>query len=140
MGYPTEMFRILVAVAHALRSLLRSRVGLSIENAALRQQLAVLKKRRPRPRLRGCDRLFWVLLRQVWSCWAETLVFVRPETVVRWHREGFRTFWRWKSRRKGRPKSDRQIRDLIRQMATENGWGAPRIHAEILKLGFMLSG
>ena len=133
------MHRILAAVLHAIRSLLRSRVGLSIENAALRQQLAILKKGRPRPRLHGSDRLFWVLLRHLWSGWAETLIIVKPETVVRWHRRGFRTNWRWKSRRKGRPRSDREIRELIRRMATENGWGAPRIHAELLKLGFLIS-
>lgn len=78
MGYPTAMFRILVAVAHGLRSLLRSRYDLAIENAALRQQLTVLKRAQRRPRLRGGDQLFWVLLRHVWSGWAETLTIVKP--------------------------------------------------------------
>ncbi len=139
MGYPTAMFRVFIAVAHALRSLLRLRFDLAIENAALRQQLAVLKQRRPRPRLRDSDRLFWVLLRHVWSGWAEALIIVKPETVIRWHRAGFHAYWRWKSKRIGRPRSHRETRELIRRMATENCWGAPRIHAELLKLGFLVS-
>jgi transposase InsO family protein len=133
------MVRMLLAVAHGLRSLFRSRVDLAIENAALRQQLSVLKQARRKPRLRAGDWLFWVVLRRVWSRWREALIIVKPETVVRWHRQGFRTYWRWKSRRTGRPRSIREIRDLIRRMATENGWGAPRIHAELLKLGFLVS-
>ena len=139
MGYPTAMFPIMFAAVHALRALLRSRFDLALENAALRQQLAVLKQRRPRPRLRWSGRLFWVLLRPVWSGWADALIVVKPETVIRWHRAGFRAYWRWKSRRNGRPRSHREIRDLIRRMATENRWGAPRIHAELLKLGFLVS-
>jgi len=133
------MLRMLVAVTHALRSLFRSRVGLAIENAALRQQLSVLKQARRTPRLRAGDRLFWVVLRRVWSRWAEALIIVKPETVARWHRQGFRTYWRWKSMRTGRPRSNREIRDPVRRMATENSWGAPRIHAELLKLGFLVS-
>lgn len=139
IGYPDVMHRILAAVVHTLRSLLKSRFDLAIENAALRQQLAVMKQRRIRPRLRGSDRLFWVLLRHLWTGWAQALIIVKPETVVRWHRKGFRTYWRWKPRRNGRPQSAREIRNLIRRMATENRWGAPRIHAELLKLGFMVS-
>ena len=127
MGYPTAMFRVSIAVAHALRALFRSRFEIAIENAALRQQLAVMKQSRGRPRLRGSDRLFWVLLRRVWSGWTGTLIIVKPETVIRWHRAGFRTYWRWKSRRAGRPRSDREIRELIRRMAAQNSWGAPRI-------------
>ena len=133
------MHRILAAVVHTLRSLLRSRFDLAMENAALRQQLAVMKQRRTRPRLRRTDRLFWVVLRRVWSGWTDALIVVKPETVVRWHRAGFRAYLRWKSRRKGRPQSHREIRDLICKMATDNGWGAPRIHAELCKLGFLVS-
>ncbi len=132
MGYPTAMFRVFIAVAHALRALFRSRFEIAIENVALRQQLAVMKQSRGRPRLRGSDRLFWVLLRRVWSGWTGTLIIVKPETVIRWHRAGFRTYWRWKSRRAGRPRSDREIRELIRRIAAQNSWGAPRIHAELL--------
>ena len=84
------------------------------------------------------DQLFWVLMSRSWSHWKETLVIVKPDTVVRWHRAGFRLYWRWKSRRGkkiGRPPIKAEIRDLIRKMATENRWGAPRIHGELLKLG-----
>jgi len=133
------MHPILVAVVHTLRSLLRSRFGLAMENAALLQQLAVMKQKRTRPRLRGTDRLFWVVLRRVWSGWTGALIAVKPETVFRWHRAGFRAYWRWKSLRKGRPQSHREIRDLICKMATDNGWGAPRIHAELCKLGLLVS-
>jgi len=139
IGYPDVMHRILAAVVHTLRSLLRSRFDLAMENAALRQQFAVMKQSRGRSRLRGSDRLFWVLLRRVWSGWTGALIIVKPETVIRWHRAGFRTYWRWKSRRARRPRSDREIRESIRRMAAQNSWGAPRIHAELLKLGFLVS-
>ncbi len=84
------------------------------------------------------DKLFWVCVSRSWSKWKESLVIVKPDTVVRWHREGFRLYWRWKSRRGkkiGRPPIKAEIRDLIRKMATENSRGAPRIHGELLKLG-----
>ena len=115
------------------------REDLIIENAALRQQLAVLKDKHPRPRLRPVDRVFWAALSSVWSRWASTLVVVKPDTVVRWHHMGFRLFWRWKSRCRaiGRPKIPAEVRELIRNMVFANiGWGAPRVHAELLKLGF----
>ena len=88
------------------------------------------------------DQLFWVLMSRSWSHWKETLVIVKPDTVVRWHRAGFRLYWRWKSRRGkkiGRPPIKAEIRDLIRKMATENGWGAPRIHGELKMLGLDIS-
>ena len=84
------------------------------------------------------DKLFWVLMSQYWSRWKEMLVIVQPDTVVRWHQMGFRMFWRWKSQRgkkTGRPPTKDEIRNLIRKMASENKWGAPRIHGELLKLG-----
>lgn len=114
------------------------REDLIIENAALRQQLAILKDKHPRPSLRPADRIFWTVLRSTWSRWADALIIVKPDTVVRWHRMGFRLYWRWKSRsrRIGRPKVSEEIRQLIRKMALDNAWGAPRIHAELLKLGF----
>ena len=92
VGYPDTMHRILETVVHAFRALLKSRCDLALENAALRQQLAVMKQKRPRPQLRRFDRLFWVLLRRVWSSWTDALIVVKPETVVRWHRAGFRVF------------------------------------------------
>src|SRR5262249_27238177 len=91
---------------------LRTRRSLMLENLALRHQLAVLQRSSPRPRLRACDRLFWVLLCRLWSSWADALSLVKPETVIRWHRTGFKLFWNWKSRRKrlGRPSVSREVR------------------------------
>jgi hypothetical protein len=111
-----------------------------VENLALRQQLAVFKQKRSRPRLRPAERMFWVFLRQVWRNWANALIVVKPETVVGWQRQGFKLFWRWISRAKkvGRPRIPREVQELIRRMARENGWGAPRIHGELLKLGFVI--
>ena len=109
---------------------------------ALRLQVKVLKRQYPRSRLNVWDQVFWVFLRRVWSRWAEVLVVVKPETVVRWHRAGFRLYWRWLSRRRelGRPRIGSEIRQLIARMASENPlWGAPRIHGELVKLGFDVS-
>jgi putative transposase len=95
--------------------------------------VAVLKRRRPRPPLRLLDRLFWTILRASWSRWKAALAIVQPETVVDWHRAGFRLYWRWKSRRpRGRPRITEEIRVLIRRLAQENSdWGAPKIHGEL---------
>jgi transposase InsO family protein len=134
------MLHILVAVFHGVFALVRTRAAVAIEVVALRQQLAVLKQERPRPRITYADRALWMVLRRLWRGWASSLIIVKPETVVGWHRASFRAFWRWKSRRRaGRPRVDREIRDLIRRMARENRWGAPRIHAELKKLGFDVS-
>ena len=136
------MHCLLSAFLGSLCSAFKPRSELLIENLALRQQLAVLKEKKPRPRLTDADRAFWIVLRRLWSHWLEALVIVKPETVVRWHRAGFRQFWRWKSRRRrvGRPRVSREIRDLIRRLAIENPtWGAPRIHGELRMLGFDVS-
>lgn len=112
--------------------------NLAVENLALRQQLAIMKRSSKKPSLRIRDRLFWVFLSRFWSNWKETLIIVKPETVVRWHKKGFKRFWKWKSRSKGpgRPKINPEIRALILKMAQANPfWGAPRIHGELLKLG-----
>jgi putative transposase len=118
----------------AFRALFRSRVDTSLEILALRQQVAVLKRKRPRPSLNGLDRFFWTTLPHIWSRWSDVLVIVKPETVVGWHRAGFRLYWRWRSRpHGGRPKITEEVRVLIRRMAEENaGWGAPKIHGELL--------
>ena len=113
-------------------------VHLVVENLALRQQLAVLGQSVTRPKLRPRDRVFWVWLSRLWPHWRYALAIVQPETVIRWHRQGFKLYWRWKSRRKkpGRPPIEREIRDLIRRMSRENPtWGAPRILSELLLLG-----
>lgn len=125
-----------------LSAFFRSRYNLGIEILALRQQLGVLQRKHPRPRLRIQDRIFWVLLRRLWPAWRNVLVIVKPETVVGWHRAGFRLFWRLRSQAKsrGRPKIDAELRGLIERMVNENSTrGAPRIHGELLKLGFDVS-
>jgi putative transposase len=101
----------------------RSRRDLLLENLALRQQLAVLKRRRSHPRLAVTDRLFWVILRRFWFRWRETLILVQPETVVRWHRAGFRLYWTWLSRhpiRAGRKGVSVELRELIFRMVADN--------------------
>src|ERR1022692_4861853 len=120
-----------------------SRRDLLLENLALRQQLAVLKERRPRPRFSTSDRLFWATLCRLWSKWQQALILVQPETVVRWHRAGFKMYWSWLSRHRthaGRRCVRRELRDLIFRMVADNRtWGAPRIHGELMMLGFDLS-
>ena len=136
------LVRVMVLLVQTVRALFRSRADLALENMALRQQVAVLKQKRSRPPLSGTDRAFWVALRQTWKHWANALIIVQPETVVKWHRKGFKLYWRWKSRPRGagRPRADREVRSLIRKMATDNvTWGAPKIHGELLKLGFYVS-
>jgi putative transposase len=132
----------LIAFFVALRSLVRARVDLQLENLALRQQICVLQRSaRKRPKLTSRDRFFWAWLSRVFRDWRSTLVIVKPETVVAWHRQGFRMFWTWKIRhgQPGRPVVSREVRELIRRMCRENpGWGAPRIHGELLKLGIYI--
>jgi hypothetical protein len=131
-----------IAVSRLVRILFASRAALLAENLALRQQLTVLQHSIPRPKLSCRDRIFWVWLSRVWAGWRSALVIVQPDTVVGWHRQGFRLYWRWKSRRRkdGRPAVSRELRDLIRRMASANPlWGAPRIHGELLKLGIPIS-
>ena len=121
-------------------ALFRDRSSQAVVELALRQQLAIYAHRNPRPRLSSFDRAFWVALFRFWSRWKTALVLVQPETVVRWHREGFRLYWRWISKSSpGRPRIDPELRMLIRRMARENGWRARRIQAELEKLGFDVS-
>src|ERR1035438_9461073 len=102
------MFTLASAVVAYLRAFLLRRHNLALEAAALRQQLAVFKRKQPRPKLDRLDRLFWIVLRRLWPGWAEALILVKPETVVAWHRSGFRLFWRWRSRlRQNRRKPER---------------------------------
>ena len=127
---------------YLFRALLRSRSALIAENLLLRQQLAALTRpTRQRPRLRARDKLFWIVARMVWRDWRRYLVVVRPETVVGWHRRGWRLFWRWKSRaRGGRPRLSAEVRELIARMARENpAWGSERIRGELRKLGIAVS-
>src|ERR1022692_4110024 len=137
------MFELLRLWFGALLRIFHIRGSLMLENLALRQQLAVLKRRHPKPRLGPFDKLLWVVASRFWSSWKNTLLLVSPETVVRWHRAGFRLYWVMlcKVRRQvGGKRISKQIRDLIFQMVVENPtWGAPRIHGELLMLGFDVS-
>ena len=120
-----------------LRLLLSNRAPLVAENLALRQQLLLLKHSGKRPRLRQRDRIFWVWLSKLWTGWRSALVIVKPDTVVKWHRRGFKLYWRWRSRKTGRPKVPQEIRLLIRRMSADNPlWGAPRIQDELHLLGY----
>ena len=136
-----SVISLVLAVLAAIRAYFRSRNDTALEVLALRQQVAVLKRRRPRPPLSPLDRLFWTVLRQTWARWKDVLVIVKPETLVGWHRAGFRLYWRWRPRfRGGHPRVPEEVRALIRRLAEENpDWGAPRVHGELQKLGFVLS-
>ena len=130
-----ELFKLLCS---AVIGLFRSRASLEAENVALRHQLNVLRRQSPkRPTLSAIDRLIFVGLYRFAPSIREALRIIEPETLIHWHRAGFRLFWRWKSRsRPGRPKVASEIRQLIREMSLANPlWGAPRIHGELLKLG-----
>jgi putative transposase len=136
------MFKFVLSLFARFGAFLRSRSSLAFEIVVLCQQMSVLNRKNPRPRLSPWDQAFWVFLRRVWSRWAEVLVVVKPETVVRWHRAGFRLYWRFLSQRReiGRPGISSEPRQLIERMAKENPtWGAPRIQGELLKLGFEVS-
>src|SRR5215470_81661 len=122
-----------------LPSILLSRAAVELENLAQRHQIGVLQRSAAkRPKLTSGDRLFWICLSRLWRDWRSALAIVKPETVLAWHRVGFRLFWTWKVRRgrPGRPVVSREVRNLIRRMCRENpSWGAPRVHGELLKLG-----
>ena len=136
----TDTFGLLFGAI--LRVFLTRRM-LLLENLALRQQLAALKRRDARPRLAVFDKLFWVMARRFWSGWKQALIVVNPETVVQWHRAGFRLYWKLISKVRrpiGRRQTPKEVRELIFRMVAENPtWGAPRIHGELLMLGFDVS-
>jgi hypothetical protein len=129
---------ILRLAAAFLLSLFKSQRQLILENLALKQQqqVAMLRQSVKRPRATSADKIFWILFSRYVECWRQILFGLHPDTVVRWHRQGFCLYWRWKSRRRGpgRPVIDATPRKLIREMQASNiGWGAPRIHGELLK-------
>jgi transposase InsO family protein len=133
------MLAIMRLLGTYVANLFKSRRRLEAENLFLRHQLNIaLRRRPPRLRLRGSDRALLVMMTRLWPSLLVLARIVEPATILRWHRAGFRTYWRWKSRgRAGRPRIERELRDLIRRMNRENPlWGAPRIHGELLKLGF----
>jgi hypothetical protein len=134
----------LAAFLAMLRTLLWPRAALEAEVLALRHQLPVLKRQCAgrRVQFRTSDRVFWSLLSRIWPGWRHALILVHPETAIRWHRQGFRVYWRWK--RRSRPLArlpiEAEIRELILEMHRANPtWGAPRIHGELLRLGFSLA-
>ena len=131
----------ILSLLAALRVFLRSRSDTALEILALRQQVAVLKRKRPRPVLNSLDRFFWITLYRYWSRWKDLLVIVMPDTVTGWHRAGFGRYWRWRSRRTaGRPRITNEIRALVQRLAAGNpDWGAPKIHGELQKIGFVVS-
>src|SRR5258705_9113766 len=133
------MIALLWFVLAVLALPFKSKSRLEAENAALRHQLIVLRRKvQSRVRLTSNDRLFFIQLYRWFPSVLKVLAIIRPETVVRWHRAGFRRYWRWKSRSLGgRPQIDTDLRELVRRMSIDNPlWGAPRIHGELLKLGF----
>jgi hypothetical protein len=137
------MFAIILSLLCSIRQGFRTRAAIQAEILALRHQLLVLQRsaRARKVRLTASDRFLWVWLSRLWREWRSALVIVKPETVIAWHRRGFRLYWSRKSRHpQGRPSLSREVIDLIRRMSLANPrWGAPRIHGELLKLGFELS-
>ena len=128
----------LQVLAAATSAIFKSRAALHLENLALRHQLTVLQRSVKRPKLAAADRFFWARLLELWSDWRTAVIIVKPETVIAWHRKGFRLFWTWKVRhgQAGRPSVPKDVRELIRNMSHDNPlWGAPRIHGELLKIG-----
>src|ERR1700737_658676 len=133
------MLAIILPLFRFARLLASGHQAIAVENLALRLQLATYKRKRKRPVLTQWDRLFWVGLSQVWGGWRHALIFVQPDTVVRWQRECFRRFWahlsRPKGSRPGRPAVAAEIRRLVQQMTIANPlWRAPRIHGELKML------
>jgi hypothetical protein len=136
------MIGLFCFVLAVLASPFKSKLRLEAENAVLRHQLMVLTRRlHGRVRLTNNDRWFFIQLYRWFPSILKVLTIIRPETLVGWHRAGFRSHWRWKSRPQGgRPQIDTELRVLIRRMSVENPlWGAPRIHGELLKLGFEIA-
>ena len=133
---------VLTLIGALVANLFKSRHRLEVENLFLRHQLSIALRRAPhRVHLRGCDRALLVWLTWFWPSLVGLSCVVQPETILRWHRAGFRAYWRWKSRgQPGRPKVSRELRELVRRMNKDNPlWGAPRIHGELLKLGFAIA-
>jgi putative transposase len=119
------------------RLIFRSKQDIVLENLALRQQLAVQQRSIKRPKIKNIDRIFWSWLFKIWDHWKSALIIVKPQTVIGWHHKGFKLYWKWKSRRVGRPTIDWELIKLIRKMQRENQtWTPQRIQGELAKLGF----
>src|SRR6266567_5717845 len=136
------MLAFLQLFGRFVANLFRPRRRLEVENLFLRHQLNIALRAAPhRLRLRGSDRALLAWMTWIWPSLLSLSRVVQPDTILRWHRAGFRAYWRWKSRgQPGRPRVSRELRELIRRMSKENPlWGAPRIHGELLKLGFTIA-
>jgi len=134
------LLRFVMLLLRCVPAFFRNRNDQAVVELALRQQLATFALNGPKPRITPVDRTFWVFLSRIWSGWRETLVIVQPDTVVRWHREGFRLYWRSISKRgPGRPPIPVELQALIRRFASENGWRARKVQGELEKLGFSVS-
>lgn len=122
-------------------NLFKSRAQLQLENLFLRKQLEIFSRSNKRVRIKSTDRIFFSLSKILLNNWKDNLAIVKPETVIKWHRKGFKLFWKFKSKRKGgRERIDFEARKLIVQLAKDNAsWGIPRIHGEIQKLGYNIS-
>lgn len=128
------MRTLILSLISTFRAACLSRASLALENLALRQQLAIYQRDQKHPRLQASDRVFWVLLRRLWSGWERSILVVKPETVIAWHRQGFRLFWRRRSRgrRVGRPRIPREHRAFIRRISSDHpGWGEDKIAEEL---------
>ncbi len=134
------LLRFVMLLFRCVPAFFRNRNDQAIVELALRQQLATFALKGPKPRITSIDRTFWVFLSRIWSGWRDALVIVQPDTVVRWHRKGFRLYWRAISKRgPGRPPIPVEVQALIRRFASENGWRARKVQAELVKLGFSVS-
>src|SRR3954467_8092419 len=144
IGKNRRMAVLFLLAFRFVRLLLSGHQGVALENAALRMQIAAFQRKRKRPLLSTLDRMFWITLRSLWDDWRKPLLYVQPDTVVRWQRERFRRFWARLSkpqrRRRGRPRTGAELRRLIAQMVAANPlWRAPRIHGELKMLGIAIS-
>ena len=120
-----------------LRLIFRGKHDIVLENLALRQQLVVQQRSIKRPKIKNRDRIFWIWLSRFWNNWGAPLIIVKPPTVIGWHKKGFKSYWKWKSRRAGRPNIDWELIKLIRKLQKENAtWSAQRIQGELKKLGY----
>ena len=139
---PRYVLQIMQMMFALVRKLFADRADLAAENLALPQQLAVLNRRSQRPRLNDIERAFWAAMKNQFENWAGALIIVKPDTVVRWHRDAFRRHWAKESAHPpGRPAISTNLRNLIRRMANANPtWGSPRVHGELLKLGIEVAG
>jgi transposase InsO family protein len=134
------LLHFLALIVRCAPAFVRSRREQLIVELALRQQLATYSQKKAKPKITPLDRAFWVALFRFWPRWNQSLVIVKPDTVIRWHRKGFKTYWRWISKRgPGRPPISLEAQHLIKAFALDKGWGARKIHAELGKLGFTVS-